>query len=713
MSDVTVGRPIRLTLAGCGAAAELLYLPALQQCYQLIDRIDVTDADSARAAALAAKWPAMMRVLSVDSIDVDASDALIIATPPPTHAAVAQPWLAAGKAVLCEKPLDESVEAAECMVVDAAKTGALLAVNQLRRCFPTSVALREMIRSKTFGSLHSIRYEEGGAFAWPTSSGFYFRGADRKGVLMDRGAHAMDLLSWWLGSPMVVTACELDAAGGGEAQATASMRAGDVSLSLRLSWLTKSANVCVAAFDDATVRFGVYEWDRLTIERRSADGGVRREVKRLRGDVRRFSGFALPVLRNFLAAVAGAGRPEAKSIIATGESVLPSLGAIRDAYAMATAPSTRWQPRASPAPSATMFDAPVVLVVGGGGFIGGRIVERLAESGQYRVRVGLRQWSSAARPARLDVDLALCDLSQPSQIEQAVAGADYVINAAMGDREGLVDGVDRLLACCHASGVKRVVHLSSVEAYGDIVGGVNSIDGVIEVDETTTAGRAGDSYAAMKMEAEGIVRRWVDDGLAACMLRPTVVYGPFSRYNTMRMAERLQSGRWGLLPESMSGLCNLVYVDDVADAAVATLSAEDVVGEAMNINGPGRVSWNDYFAAMNDALELPALKRFGGARLRLRSQIWSPVRVAAQAAMRRKKDLVMSAYERSPRARDGMRRIELALKTSPPPAELKLYQRRLWYSSVKAERLLGIQPAVGLIDGVSMCASWLRHQGLA
>jgi len=103
---------------------------------------------------------------------------------------------------LCEKPLAASSTDAQALVEAAAASSGVLAAGMLRRFFPATQAIRELLHAGTLGEIVSLDIQEGNQFRWPAASPEYFtKRSSAGGVLMDIGAHALDLMVWWLGEP--------------------------------------------------------------------------------------------------------------------------------------------------------------------------------------------------------------------------------------------------------------------------------------------------------------------------------------------------------------------------------------------------------------------------------------------------------------------------------------------------------------------------------
>ena len=83
-------------------------------------------------------------------------DAVVIATPVPTHAELAGRVLAAGKHCFVEKPLAQSVLEAEEVVTAARAAGLVLMVGHLLEYHPGLVALKELADSGELGQIHYI-----------------------------------------------------------------------------------------------------------------------------------------------------------------------------------------------------------------------------------------------------------------------------------------------------------------------------------------------------------------------------------------------------------------------------------------------------------------------------------------------------------------------------------------------------------------------------
>jgi predicted dehydrogenase len=130
--------------------------------------------------------------------------AVTIATPSGAHAAAALPFLELGKAVLCEKPLEITMEKIDAMLEAAAKSGAILAGVLQLRLGAGAQALKQAVKEGRFGRLALCS----AYLKWWRDQSYYdsvaWRGTwelDGGGVLMNQGVHGLDLLQWLVGMP--------------------------------------------------------------------------------------------------------------------------------------------------------------------------------------------------------------------------------------------------------------------------------------------------------------------------------------------------------------------------------------------------------------------------------------------------------------------------------------------------------------------------------
>lgn len=324
--------PIRLAIIGCGAIAERFHAPAVRRDRALLSGLILVDPDPKRADAVARAAGGGTIVRSHRDV-LDRIDGAIITAPHHLHAPIARDLIEAGKPILCEKPLAGTFEDARALVALAKARDVALAVNNTRRLFPTHREVARLIADGTLGQLRRIEFQDGDKFDWPLASPALFgqRGGGR-GILLDIGAHVVDLVCWWLGGLPEVTRYADDAMGGTEAWVDLALRRDGANAEVRLSWLGKLKNGFVVEGDRGRVTGGIYDWRTLSLQH-----GARERTIRLDADARTYNDFAHEMLANFSAVIASGAKP-----LVSGADVLPGLEVIERCYARRTRVAMPW-----------------------------------------------------------------------------------------------------------------------------------------------------------------------------------------------------------------------------------------------------------------------------------------------------------------------------------------------------------------------------------
>jgi predicted dehydrogenase len=267
---------IRVGVAGCGAVAQIYYAPALSQL-ESSGKLRVSgafDPDPAASSSFAAGFAGAERAGTFEALLKQRPDLLVIASPPRFHCEQALAALGQGIAVQCEKPLASSLAEGERMVLEAERSGALLAVNMVRRRLGAAQAIRSLLERRAIGRLRSIEIFEGGPFQWPVSSPAYFDpDAGALGVLEDIGSHVLDLLCWWLGTPNRIEYSD-DVMGGVAANCRIELTFNDAIANVRLSRDWHRPNRWKFSGDTGWISWNLDEWNDAELTMSPASIGV-------------------------------------------------------------------------------------------------------------------------------------------------------------------------------------------------------------------------------------------------------------------------------------------------------------------------------------------------------------------------------------------------------------------------------------------------------
>jgi UDP-N-acetylglucosamine 3-dehydrogenase len=316
-----------IALVGCGAITEAGYIPALARHPEICKSMILIDTNLGRAQALADKIGCIRTATDHRSV-IGSVDGAIIAAPHHFHAPLSIDFLSSGAHVLCEKPIGENSADVRLMIAAAAANCRTLSVNNTRRLIPSSVLVKTILDRGELGTVRSLEYFDGNEFKWPSASGFYFnRNISHKGVLLDIGAHALDLICWWLGGRPALVSSMNDSFGGIEAAADVVFHHDGCRGHVRLSRLAKLPNTCRIAGDDGTLLMPLYTASAITMK--PANGAA------VSIDVPLPKGYSVnpseTLVDNFIGVLQGTAAP-----LIPAESVLSSIEMIDEAYDRAT-----------------------------------------------------------------------------------------------------------------------------------------------------------------------------------------------------------------------------------------------------------------------------------------------------------------------------------------------------------------------------------------
>ncbi|HLK10809.1 MAG TPA: NAD-dependent epimerase/dehydratase family protein [Candidatus Binatia bacterium] len=316
------------------------------------------------------------------------------------------------------------------------------------------------------------------------------------------------------------------------------------------------------------------------------------------------------------------------------------------------------------------------LVTGADGFIGARLVARLAGAG-VAVRALVRR--GLLRRAEAHVERVRGDVTDPTSLDEAARGCDVVFHCAWGGttlaeaRAINVEGTVNVVDAAARAGARRVVHLSTMSVHGRRLPAVLTEDCPLVF--------RGDAYGVSKAEGErAAFARGAAGGVEVVALRPTLVYGPRAPFWLVGYFQRVRSEQVALI-DGGRGLANLIFVEDVVDALLAAAGTPGVAGEAFLVSGAEPVAWREYlgaFATMCGKPPPPSVP------------LWR-ARLAVQALR------VYGTLTQRPRRLVGM--------------DLQLMPMRTTVSIERATTRLGWRPATSFPEGMRRCAAWLRAEG--
>jgi nucleoside-diphosphate-sugar epimerase len=369
------------------------------------------------------------------------------------------------------------------------------------------------------------------------------------------------------------------------------------------------------------------------------------------------------------------------------------------------------------------------LITGATGFIGGRVCERLVQAGATNIRALVHSPHHAARIARLPIELCPGSLLDPASLAGATRDRTMIVHCGLGQARGIYKGTENLLRAAEQASVRKFVHMSTAAVYGETPPPGTET-------ENAPLRRTGDAYCDNKARAEGIVLQYARRGLPVAILRPSIVYGPYSAWNT-RLIPDLRDGRIVLI-DGGSGACNTTFVDNLIDAIFLSLENDRANGQVFFITDGEQVTWGDFIRVHARMMGLDAaLPEISSTQVheyygRRAGMVIGSIKAAGSMVRSkefRKLLLQIPVCERALksawqwleslpeekrqriRGRVGVPRAKAALSGPtliPDEVTFKTQTGSVFFSINKARELLGYSPRINFREGMLRVEQWLR-----
>lgn len=325
----------------------------------------------------------------------------------------------------------------------------------------------------------------------------------------------------------------------------------------------------------------------------------------------------------------------------------------------------------------------ILLVTGGGGFLGGAIVRFLISEGE-KVRSFSRNHYSELEA--LGVEQVQGDLSDLNAVTSACQEVEAVFHVAAkpgvwGRYEAFyqpnVVGTENIIHACKSCGVQRLIYTSSPSVVFD----GNDMEGVDETIPYPSAFHA--PYPQTKAVAEYKVLEAAKTGLPAIALRPHLIWGPGDNHLVPRIIQRAH--RLRQIGDG-SNLVDTIYIDN---AAWAHVLAEKKLRSNPELSG--RI----YFISQDEPIALwEMINRILAAGGK------PPVTRRISPGAAQKVGFILEVIYKL-----------FNVKTEPPITRFvaKELATSHWFNIQAAKTDLGYKPIVSTDEGLKRLAVWLKN----
>jgi nucleoside-diphosphate-sugar epimerase len=323
-----------------------------------------------------------------------------------------------------------------------------------------------------------------------------------------------------------------------------------------------------------------------------------------------------------------------------------------------------------------------VLVTGAGGFTGLALARTLVDRG-YTVRGLVRSAAGQGELAATGAEVLSGDVRDQALVRRAIEGVEVVYHlAAVFRRAGVpdseyrtvhVDATRQLIEAAAATGVRRVVHCSTVGVHGHVRG-----DGPATEDAPF---HPMDIYQQTKLEGEWMARETARRvGMQVTVVRPGPIYGPGDR-RLFKLIGGVARRRFRILGDGRPRF-QMVYVDDLVEGFLLAGEHPDADGRTYILTGREAPTLRELVDEIAQVANVPPP--------RLRLPVWPFWLLGAACEA-----------------------VCVPLRIEPPifRRRVKFFTSNRWFDTSRARQELGFLPKVDLRTGLVRTLESYRQLG--
>ncbi|GAA4759910.1 MULTISPECIES: NAD-dependent epimerase/dehydratase family protein [Flavobacterium] len=257
----------------------------------------------------------------------------------------------------------------------------------------------------------------------------------------------------------------------------------------------------------------------------------------------------------------------------------------------------------------------MILVTGATGLVGSHLILQLLEQGQV-VKALYRTEENKEKVKRVfdyyqkaslfsEINWIQGDITDVPSLEEVFVGVEYVYHCAAlvsfdpNDEEKLrkvnIEGTANVVNFCLDFNIKKLCHVSSIAALGDLLEGQT----IVTEDTEWNPEFQHSDYAISKYGAEMEVWRGQQEGLDVIVVNPGVILGPaFWAEGSGEIYQKIKNG----LPFYTKGVTGFVAIADVVTAMIKLMDGE-IKNEKFTLVS-GNISYQDLVFKIADCFKV-------------------------------------------------------------------------------------------------------------
>ncbi len=574
--------PVKVCIVGCGNIAKV----HLRLLLKYIDKknIAVCDTDELRLNDFASSMGIVFAYKNLQKMFEEFRPEVVhITTPPSTHKDIALQCLEFGCRVLIEKPICISTKEADEIIEKARQIKKLVCIDHMRVFDPMTIQARKILNSNKLGKITNISVGYSYDYLKRVNTDAAARWINNLpgGSFFDLMPHLLCLLDDFLpdlrfeesftkkNDSGIVTdlACIFSSSAG----------TGTLHMSLNVYPLK---NYVEFECTNGTLRVDFRNFLLLVRKNYGLPNAIERIIENLSLGFQMLSGSLASIFKFIFGKLdpyAGLENIIAKFLTTDESPVPPEKGKLllefTEQIFADKSDSTDLEVQK---PNNELQNSDV-LVTGGTGFIGRRLVNQLLRRG-YKVRVLThRDFDENESKTYFEgpVDIFIGNIYNYQDVERACNGVKYVYHLAAAMKgdwnyhlDTTITGTQNILASANELGVKHFIYISTLNVYNAKQYPQNGI-----IDENFSYENIPEkrgAYSHAKLNAEKLVHEFANKSkMIISVIRPGLVYGPdgnvFPRDVGIRLGRRIV-----LVFGLGSRRLPLVYVDNLIDALIVT-----------------------------------------------------------------------------------------------------------------------------------------------